>query len=139
MKILLTGATGFIGVHLCRQLVANGHQVVALVRSKEKAKALPPAVEFIHGDLSIFSDPKLVLSECDTIIHLAGVVAGKNEQEYADMNYRSVGLSGGLHRTPILETGTIPFCIILGGRWSVPTLPCVHKYRNENTDDRKET
>lgn len=90
MKILLTGATGFIGTHLCHQLVADGHQVIALVRSKEKAKTLPTNIEFIHGDLSIFSNKDLILPECDTVIHLAGVVAGKNEQEYADINYQSV-------------------------------------------------
>jgi len=90
MKIFLTGATGFIGKHLCHRLVEDGHQVIALIRSRHKAKALPSGIEFIQGDLKIFSDPELTLPECDTIIHLAGIVAGKNEQEYTRINFEEV-------------------------------------------------
>lgn len=90
MKVFLTGATGFIGKHLCQRLVEDGHEVVALIRSRTKAKALPSGVELIQGDLNIFSDLKLKLPECDTIIHLAGVVAGKNEKEYARINFEGV-------------------------------------------------
>ena len=32
MRIFVTGATGFIGAHLCRALVGAGHEIVALVR-----------------------------------------------------------------------------------------------------------
>ena len=54
MKVLLTGATGFIGGHLCRRLVAGGNHVVALVRDPKKAASLPGEVERLEGDLSLF-------------------------------------------------------------------------------------
>ena len=39
-KILVTGATGFTGGHLCKRLVADGEQVVAFVRSSSNTRAL---------------------------------------------------------------------------------------------------
>ncbi len=40
MKVFVTGATGYIGGSVSERLVASGHQVVGLVRSKEKAPLL---------------------------------------------------------------------------------------------------
>ena len=90
MKIFVTGGTGFIGQHLCNRLVKDGHQVVALIRSPEKARSLPEGIEYNKGDLSLFSNPDLVLPECDTVVHLAAVVAGKNDAEYGKINHEAV-------------------------------------------------
>lgn len=90
MKIFVTGATGFIGSHLCHRLIADGHQVVALVRNPEKAKCLPDAVETISGDLSLFKQDDLVLPECDLVIHMAGVLFARDAQAYHETNCRAV-------------------------------------------------
>ncbi|MBL4657010.1 MAG: NAD(P)-dependent oxidoreductase [Flavobacteriales bacterium] len=90
MKILVTGGTGFIGRHLCHRLVEDGHELVALIRSPKKANILPDGIELLEGDLSLFSDPELVLPECDTVVHLAAVVAGKNDAEYRKINHEAV-------------------------------------------------
>jgi NAD(P)-dependent dehydrogenase (short-subunit alcohol dehydrogenase family) len=49
MKVFVTGASGFIGRHLCRLLVARGHQITALVRRAERA---PPGVRHVVGDIT---------------------------------------------------------------------------------------
>ena len=90
MKILLTGTTGFIGTHLATQLANNGHQITGLLRSPQKLNdELAKKIKVLRGDISIFKDKSLILEEFDIVIHLAGVVAGKNQQEYADINYHA--------------------------------------------------
>jgi uncharacterized protein YbjT (DUF2867 family) len=48
LKILVTGANGFVGQNLIRELVAQGHDVYALVRSEGK---VPAGVTILKGDL----------------------------------------------------------------------------------------
>src|SRR5262249_50532478 len=92
MRVLVTGATGFICAHLCCALVARGHQVVALVRDPKKAATELPAtgVEALAGDLSLFERDDLVLPPCDVVIHLAGVVAARSTDQYDAVNFEAV-------------------------------------------------
>jgi nucleoside-diphosphate-sugar epimerase len=90
MQILLTGATGFIGGHLCRRLVSAGHSVLALVRDPEKAASLPAAVVKLTGELSLFDRADVVLPRCDVVMHLAGVITAKSAVEYDAINFRAV-------------------------------------------------
>jgi len=90
MRVLITGGTGFIGLHVCRALVARGDHVVALARSKAKARELPPEVEVLEGDLSIFRKDEATLPAVDVVVHLAGVVAANHPDEYEAINFGSV-------------------------------------------------
>nr|WP_321410899.1 NAD(P)-dependent oxidoreductase [uncultured Carboxylicivirga sp.] len=53
MEILVTGATGFIGNHLCRLLCEQGHKVIALVRPGSDTYELSnlPNINFVFGDI----------------------------------------------------------------------------------------
>ena len=53
MKILVTGANGFVGQALIERLLEQGHEVTALVRSKKKTKKNLDHVKLIEGDLLI--------------------------------------------------------------------------------------
>ena len=67
MKILITGATGFIGQLLCRELADKGHQLLAVSRSPEKAgDKLPEGTDVRDGVLD-FGD-----AEPEAVINLAG-------------------------------------------------------------------
>jgi nucleoside-diphosphate-sugar epimerase len=91
MRVLLTGATGFIGGHLCRRLIETGHSVVALVRDPKKASTLPrEGVEKLEGDLSLFERDDLVLPRCDVVIHMAAVVTARKPSQYDAVNFRAV-------------------------------------------------
>jgi nucleoside-diphosphate-sugar epimerase len=72
MKYLVTGATGFIGGHLIRQLVGAGHDVVALVRDPTAAMDLHDlGVELVGGDILDRSGLDRATAGADGVFHLA--------------------------------------------------------------------
>ncbi len=72
--VLVTGATGKIGVHLVRALAAKGDSVRAVVRSGS-GHSLPSGVEKIECDLASEALPKAAFEGIDKIVHAAGLVA----------------------------------------------------------------
>jgi hypothetical protein len=71
MKIIVTGATGLIGRHLCLSLKSEGHAVTALSRAPEKARSLE-ATEVLKWDLMSGPLSSEVLNQAEAIVHLAG-------------------------------------------------------------------
>ncbi len=73
MRVLLTGATGLIGMRLTQELLEAGHQVTALTRDPQRAAArLPAAVRPLPWDGQMLGDWSAALEETDAIVHLAG-------------------------------------------------------------------
>ena len=71
MKILLTGATGFVGNSLIKELLKSGFQVSAVLR--EKVNTLPELVkQYPVGNFDKDIDFSKILSGVDCVIHLAG-------------------------------------------------------------------
>jgi nucleoside-diphosphate-sugar epimerase len=69
---LFTGATGFLGKHLCQQLLAQNWQVYALCRSQEKAQELDDRIKIIIGDiLATDSLSSQLPPSMDAIFHIA--------------------------------------------------------------------
>lgn len=74
MKAFVTGATGFIGGHLARKLRERDDEVVALVRSPDKAEALRESgCELVQGDLGDLSAIRAGLQGCDAAFHSAAM------------------------------------------------------------------
>src|SRR5690349_24633665 len=75
MKVFLTGATGFVGSHLVPRLLADGHDVRALVRDPSAAKAkLGDKVQLVHGDAVTGQGIAGGIVGCDSVIHLIGII-----------------------------------------------------------------
>src|SRR5690606_641560 len=73
MRYALTGATGFVGGHLARQLREAGHEVVAVVRNPAKAAGLEAiGVEVAPGDVTSRSSLVAAFSGVDGVYHVAG-------------------------------------------------------------------
>ena len=77
-RIFLTGATGFIGRHLCIALAADGNEVIALTRKRDAAP--PPGGKVaVAGDLLDRAPVKAALAGVTAVVHLAARVHAKAE------------------------------------------------------------
>ncbi|MAW60739.1 MAG: epimerase [Planctomycetes bacterium] len=78
MRVFVTGATGFLGGSLARQLLDQGDEVVALVRSSSKGAALaeyaskaPGRIDFTEGDITDIESMRPGMQGADGVYHLA--------------------------------------------------------------------
>lgn len=77
MRILVTGAKGFIGQHLCQQLLASNHEILALSHSKTQDKPnnllRNPNYHSVNGNICILEEIMQIMqtSKVEAIVHLA--------------------------------------------------------------------
>jgi nucleoside-diphosphate-sugar epimerase len=93
VRVFVTGGTGFIGGRVVRRLRDRGDDVVALVRSPEKGKALAElGCELVEGDLSSSDVIKKACEDCDAAIHGAAIykvgIPKSQRDEMLDANVR---------------------------------------------------
>ena len=80
MRVLVTGASGFVGSHTTAALVDAGHDVRIFVRNMEKTRSVYERLglavpEHVVGDIKDADACKEALSGCDSVVHAAAVVA----------------------------------------------------------------
>lgn len=77
MRVLLTGATGFIGSHVARALVAAGHAVRALARPTSSRELLAdvPELDWVGGDVRDAASLTAAARGVEAVVHAAAMVA----------------------------------------------------------------
>ncbi|MGV3611068.1 MAG: SDR family oxidoreductase [Fluviicola sp.] len=111
MKVFVTGASGFVGSEVVRELIRAGHQVIGLARSEGSAKSIRDAgAEVLMGDLEDLNALKKGASEADGIIHTGFIhdfanYANSNEVEKIALNAMGEVLMG--TQKPLVVTAGI--------------------------------
>ncbi len=75
MKVFITGATGFIGGHVARKLIARGDEVIALARRPDKSPAMQLEADgaaIVRGDVTERDSMRAGMQGADLVIHCAG-------------------------------------------------------------------
>ncbi|MGD9719947.1 MAG: NAD-dependent epimerase/dehydratase family protein [Pirellulales bacterium] len=86
-KVLVTGATGFIGSKLTQRLVADGDEVTCLVRNPARAEALARlGARLVPGDVRDTDSVRTAVGDSQIVYHLAGVVTTFRSQEMTATN-----------------------------------------------------
>lgn len=87
MRVLVTGASGFIGGNFARSAAERGAQVTALVRDERRAAHLAKqGIRLVPGDLGDVSALAMACRAADAIVHLAGTVTATRDLDFFHTN-----------------------------------------------------
>ncbi len=87
MKVLVTGASGFLGSHVVERLTKRGDSVRVLVRKTSNKKFLDTlGVEYAYGAIEDLAAVEEAVKGVDAIVHSAGIVKARTKDEYVATN-----------------------------------------------------
>ncbi|PZU86031.1 MAG: 3-beta hydroxysteroid dehydrogenase [Chryseobacterium sp.] len=117
MKVFVTGASGFVGSVVVKELLANGHQVVGLARSEESAKSIrETGAEVLMGDLENLEILQKGARDADGVIHTAFIHDFSDYQSNAIKDQKAIEAMG-----EVLK-GTDKPIVVTGGTLGLPLI-----------------
>ena len=88
-KVLLAGATGYLGRYIAEQLLNNKYSTRLIVRNKQKAKFNSQFYEIKEGQVTQPQTIKGICSDVDVVISTIGITKQKDGLTYMDVDYQA--------------------------------------------------
>jgi nucleoside-diphosphate-sugar epimerase len=83
VKVLVTGATGFVGSHVVDEMLRRGHEVAYVARATSNHRWLEnKPVELREGSLYDPESLHRAVHGIDVVVHVAGQISGRNEEDF---------------------------------------------------------
>lgn len=87
MRVLITGATGFVGSHLVAALAGSGAEIRALVRRTSRTAQLERlGIQRVEGGLDDAAALRRAVAGVDVVFHLAALTSARSAAEYEETN-----------------------------------------------------
>lgn len=127
MRVFVTGATGFVGTAVVRELLGAGHQVLGLTRSDAGAAALSTIGAVVHrGDLDDLDSLRKGAKETDGTIHCAFIHDFSKFAENGQIDKRAIEAMG-----DVLVGTNKPFIVTSGTGLVAPNVTVTEEMRRE--------
>ena len=121
MKILLTGATGFVGTAVRHELKAKGHEVRALVRVPSVGRIdAREGIEVLAGDVLDTHACLRAVDGCDAVVHLIGI---RRESPEDGISYEALHTEATYAIMDAAKRGGVERAIFLSGLGARPDAP----------------
>ena len=110
MRILVTGASGFLGRNVIARLLERGHDVRAIIRPTSTLPELERRIEIFHGDLRVHDNLSSAFEGIDAVLHLAAATSGNEDAQF---QFKCCSLlSDSFRRDGKSTPGTLGPCVV---------------------------
>jgi len=82
VRTAVTGGTGFVGRHLVKRLLAEGHEVNVLTHEKQSVNQSENGLTYVNGAIENIESLKRTFKDVETVFHLVGIIAETKEKTF---------------------------------------------------------
>ncbi|MCU9534058.1 SDR family oxidoreductase [Streptococcus sp. CSL10205-OR2] len=88
-KVLLAGATGYLGRFVMQELIKRGYRTKIIVRNKNNVNLVAPNLEIVEAQVTSSEDLKGICEDIDIVISTVGITRQKDGLTYMDVDYQA--------------------------------------------------